>query len=387
VEAGVPDLEGLDPDLARRVLMTVSCSDSEDIPKVDGAGEVREYQRQRVQVMHNGLLVEEGGYYGRWMAEIIRILRGHHEPQEEKVFDQIIRRLVEENRPGAMIEFGAFWTYYGLWFCREVPRGRAVAVEPDPAYLQVGRRNAALNELSEQVTFIQAAIGDRPGVSMTFRAESDDSDYQVDQCDLNSVMHTAGLERVDLVLADVQGAETLLLERGRDLLRDGKVRFLIVATHHHLISGDPLTHQRALRLLTDIGAHVIAEHSVSESYAGDGLIAVSFDPLDRDLVVDVSRARSKESLFGELEYDVNALHEQRDQAYADAAHKQHLIDALHAERTETTAGLQSRLVVALHDREVAVAELTRVKETKVWRWSRWPRHLYTAVRSRRLAGR
>ena len=29
-------------------------------------------------------------------------------------------------------------------------------------------------------------------------------------------------------------------------LADGRLRFLIVSTHHHSISGDPLTHQKCL---------------------------------------------------------------------------------------------------------------------------------------------
>jgi hypothetical protein len=211
----------------------------------------------------------------------------------------------------------------------------------------------------------------------------------VEQCDLGSVLGAAGSERVDLVLVDVQGAETVLLERGRDLLRDGKVRFLMVATHHHLISDDALTHQRALRLLTDLGAHVVCEHSVSESYAGDGLIAVSFDSRDRDFVVEISRARSKDTLFGELEYDLAAFREQFGAAHDDAVRKQLMVDAVDAELTELKedlAGLQGQLAEAQHDRDEVRAELTRTTQTKLWRWSRLPRQLY-AVGRRRLVRR
>ena len=38
-----------------------------------------------------------------------------------------------------------------------------------------------------------------------------------------------------------------------------------------------------------------------ESYSGDGLIAAGFDPRTRDLVVPISHARAKDSLFGEPE--------------------------------------------------------------------------------------
>ncbi|MGK3205754.1 FkbM family methyltransferase [Amycolatopsis sp. MEPSY49] len=306
MERLVPDVTGLDPALARRLLTTVACTDADGIPKVEHAGECRDHDGGHVQVMHNGLLVEEGGYYGPWMTEAIRALRGHHEPQEELVFHRIVERLAADGGNPAMIEFGSFWTYYGLWFCHAIRAGHVVAVEPDPAYLEVGRRNAVLNGYTDRVRFVHAAIGDRPGEALDFEAESDGRTHSVRQYDLESLMYDAELPRADLVLVDVQGAETILIDRARAVFDAGRVRFLVVSTHHHSISGDPLTHQNALRNLLDAGAHVVAEHTVGESASGDGLIAVSFDPRDKDFTVPVSHGRYRDSLFGEVEYDLAA---------------------------------------------------------------------------------
>jgi hypothetical protein len=44
---------------------------------------------------------------------------------------------------------------------------------------------------------------------------------------------------------------------------------------HHSISGHPLTDQHALELAVEIGAHVICEHTVTETWRGDSLIAVA----------------------------------------------------------------------------------------------------------------
>jgi FkbM family methyltransferase len=379
----LPSLDSFEPDIARRVAMTVSCADADGIPKVDDAGKVYEQHGKRVQVMHNGLLVEEGGYYGDWMTEVIRTLRGHHEPQEERVFDQIVRRLAGESGPSYMIEFGSYWAYYALWFCRAMSSGRAIAVEPDPAYLAVGQRNAALNDLTAAVTFVQGAVGNRPGQLLDFRAESDGCDHQVTQFDLGSVLETAGLDRVDVVLADVQGAETIILERGKNDFRQGRVRFLIVSTHHHAISGNPLTHQQAMALLTELGAHVICEHTVSESFSGDGLIAVSFDERDRDLTVEVSRARSKDSLFGEVEFDLAASDAQRNRAQQDAADMRAQLDGVQS-RLEEAEGqiisLTSRLDISESERHELHQQLDAVLATKVWRWSQGPRRIYGDLR-------
>jgi FkbM family methyltransferase len=378
-----PNLESFDPTIGRRVAMTLSCRDADRIAKVRDAGTVREEHGQRVQVMHNGVLVEAGAYYGDWMEEIIRCLRGHHEPQEEVVFDEIVRRLAVDQTRATMIEFGSFWTYYGLWFCRTIPQARAIAVEPDPAYLEVGRRNAALNGLDGAVKFRHGAIGDEPGQHLPFVAESDGKTYTVEQCDLGSILSTEGLDRVDLVLADVQGAETTLLRRAADLLRAGKVRFLIVSTHHHSISGDALTHQGALRMLTELGAHVVCEHGVSESYSGDGLIAVSFQKRDRDLVVEVSRARSKDSLFGELEYDVADCDRQLHRAAADIALMRGELGCAGAElaaAVNDANALRVRLTEVESDRDACHAQLDGIYATKLWRWSRDLRALYGRLR-------
>ena len=64
-----------------RIDMTIRCKDSSLIPKVERAGEVFLDQDFTYQLMHNGLKVVSGGYYGEWMRELIEKLKGHHEPQ------------------------------------------------------------------------------------------------------------------------------------------------------------------------------------------------------------------------------------------------------------------------------------------------------------------
>ena len=49
---------------------------------------------------------------------------------------------------------------------------------------------------------------------------------------------------------------------------------------------------------------MIAEHSISESCSGDGLIAVSMDPRDADLKVEPTIVRSRDTIYGEPEYEI-----------------------------------------------------------------------------------
>ncbi|MDX6700461.1 MAG: hypothetical protein QOF26_687 [Baekduia sp.] len=292
-------------DVARRVALTTAVRDTDVIPKVANAGALERVGDRPVQVMHNGLLIDEACYGGAFMTEIIRELRGHHEPQEERVFHAMLERLAESaaDRPAAMVELGAYWAYYSMWFQRALPGATTIMVEPDPNNMEVGRRNFALNDLDG--AFVQAAVGPAQGGTMWLACESDGRVRQVPTVTLDGLMAGHGLEQLDLVLCDTQGAELPVLRSARDALRSGRVRFLVLSTHHQVFSGDPLTHQRCLAFLQDAGAHIIAEHSIAESCSGDGLIAASMDPRDRDFTVEVSHARARDSLFGEPEFEVD----------------------------------------------------------------------------------
>jgi hypothetical protein len=183
-------------------------------------------------------------------------------------------------------------------------------VEPDPHNLSIGKINFALNQF--QGNFLQAGIGQFSKTYQPFPCD-DGVVRHLPMEDLLSLFERFCLDYLDILLLDIQGAETDLLKGGEDLFKNRKIRFVMVSTHHHSISRDYLTHQKCLNMLKSWGAHIIAEHTVQESYGGDGLIAVSFSEQDRDLSVKVSHARSKESLFGELEHDLEKVRLERNQ--------------------------------------------------------------------------
>ena len=284
----------------RRIDLTASCRDADAIPKVDEAGAVIERDGVRVQIMHNGVAIVEDCYYGAWMTEIIRRLRGHHEPQEEAAFHLVVERL-RADPPAApvMVELGSFWAYYSLWFAHDLPGAQLVLVEPDPAHLEVGRRNAALNGVS--ASLINAAVGLPDGTIAAIACESDGIERSLQLVSVDGLMAREGLDHIDLLLCDTQGAELEMLEGARGALEAGLIRCLVISTHHHSICGDRQIHERCLSSLKALGAHVIAEHAVAESFSGDGLIVASMDPRDRDLALELSRADPRDSLFGEDE--------------------------------------------------------------------------------------
>ncbi len=266
--------------------------------------------------MHNGVRVLEDCYYGRWMTELIRLLHGHHEPQEEKVFYELLRYVP----PGStMVELGSFWSYYSLWFQHAIAGARNFMVEPDPLNLAVGQQNFELN--GREGTFLNAFVGKESAPREPFVCESDLVVRQLPCISIDNLLGEQGIEKVELLLADTQGAELAALEGAVRSIEAGRLRFVVVSTHHHSISHDPIIHQRCLEFLRSHGAHILAEHSVSESYSGDGLIAASFAPADRAIpVIEISRNHAGNSLFRETEYDLAEAWEKLALAEQSVAH-------------------------------------------------------------------
>lgn len=287
--------------LEDRTAMATHCRDADPVPKVPGAGQVHVEDGRRIQVMHNGVRVVADGYYGRWMTDLISACRGHHEPQEERMFHEIVSRLPPG---GTMIELGGYWAFYTTWFLTAAPGRRAVVVEPEPLHMEIGRANLALNGVDESASFVSGFVGGTPGQVRAFDTEKSGC---IDALcyDVPTLMAMHGMDKLTILHCDTQGAELVVLQQAAPLLQERRIDWVVVSTHHHSISGDPLTHQRCLHLLRGIGGTVVAEHDVQESYSGDGLIVARFCPEPSGWQpVELSHNRVSTSLFRDPLYDL-----------------------------------------------------------------------------------
>ena len=277
----------------RRVAMTLACRDAATVPKVPRAGEVFKHQGRLVQRMHEGTLVEAGGYHGDWMTRVIRGLQGHHEPQEELLF----HHLVAHCRPATtIVEVGAFWAFYTNWYLGAVAESTAVCLEPDANNMACGQRNLALNGRS--AIWINACVGRDYAEAVDIRRESDGVTVSVPCHSLDSLLDLTDRRPVEMLHVDCQGAELPLLASLGRAVQDGLLRFVVISTHHASISGSPTTHQDCLRQLQHLGATILCEHTVEESFSGDGLIVASFHAADALIELPaISRNEPRRSLF------------------------------------------------------------------------------------------
>lgn len=297
------DLTDLPIDLPyrERVAMTTSCRDCERVTKVPGAGERILRNGRSVQRMHCGVDVVYGGYHGEWMAEIIRRLRGHHEPQEELVFSDVMKRC----RPNTtMLECGGFWSYYSLWFQNTLGTAENYVLEPDPVNIEVGKANFAINK--RNATFVRGFIGSSYAVEQPFACESDSRIHNLTRWSVDEFLKRHRIDNLEILHADVQGAELDLLKGAEKSFNAGRIRFVFLSTHHHSISGDPLTHQRCLNYLKARDANILAEHTVYESFSGDGLIVAALTPLDAEMSpIPISHNRAQNCGYEQVEFELS----------------------------------------------------------------------------------
>lgn len=263
----------VDPaDTRTRIRLAAACCDSDRIPKVANAGGFVQANGTECQVMHNGVLVRRGGYFGEWMSQIIGLLRGHHEPQEEFAFNCVLAGM----RPGAvMIEGGSFWSYYSLWFRKAIPDGRSIMIEPAADRLAVGKENFALNGYEGE--FLRAYVGDAA-------QSAGDSPDGVPTVTMDGLLRRFSLERVHLAHMDIQGAELRMLRGSRNALRDRRIDFMFISTHRD----DPL-HIRCIEVLRSFDYEILCEHTMRDSFAFDGLIVARSPQAPQIPAIRISR--------------------------------------------------------------------------------------------------
>ncbi len=353
--SGVNTSANTDDPARFRIELTTSCRDCDVLPKVADAG--RTDVRSRVQIMHNGIRVVAGGYYGTWMAEIIERLNGHHEPQEELIFHSILAQLPPK---ATMLELGGFWSYYSLWFLNEAPQlRRAIVIEPDPAHLHIGQRNAILND-ARGIEFLQAKVGLNSLEPHPFQSESSGI-VIIPQVSVPDLIATQSIDHLDILHSDTQGAELDVIRSCEALLRARRIDFVVISTHAHQISDDPLTHQRCLALLQEFGGLILAEHDVHESFSGDGLIVAYFGRRQLHWAAPkMSYNRYSNAIFRNPLYDLSDAHERLRSSSAREAQLIAQATALQAEVNVLTNQLDAQKQCLL----AAESEIRAVKNSQ-----------------------
>lgn len=175
------------------------------IERVPEAG----YVQDGIVTLHNGVKVPFSGAHAYYegFSSVFIFNRGVHEPLEEFVFQSLLKRLPADS---LMIELGAYWGHYSMWFIKSIPGGRVVLVEPDSGNLEVGRRNFEHNGLKGE--FLQSLVGH--------------GNFSVD-----GFLNDREIPRLSLLHSDIQGYELEMLDGAAEALRAGKIDYVFISTH------------------------------------------------------------------------------------------------------------------------------------------------------------
>lgn len=245
-----------------RLNITVSSPDNDFIPRVKNAGEVLRGK----QIMHNGLKINLGSYYGPEVARVLKANRGVHEPQEERIFGEILKKLPKN---AVMVELGAFWGFYSMWFQKEVPGAINHLIEPDPFNRVSGQLNFRLNGMSGK--FYPYFIGKEQAGSKT-------------SISMNTFFEQQNLKTVHILHSDIQGYELEMLEGANHALKN--VWFVFISTHSNEL------HHRCEEFLVEQGFKLLTSIDKDDSFSEDGLIVAQHPEIHLMEKIELSRRRA-----------------------------------------------------------------------------------------------
>ena len=253
-------------DLEGRFRELMSDPNNALIPRVETAGEIID----GAVVMHNGLMVllGEDAYYNDF-ADILTLNRGVHEPQEERVFMEILNTMPAN---AVMVELGSYWAFYSMWFNRDVPGAINYMIEPDPERLATGERNFALNGRCGR--FVNARIGG--------------GEFRV-----HEFMRDEGIPFVHILHADIQGAELEMLRDSEEALLEKSVGYFFISTHKQRL------HLECREYLEDRGYAIVAAADVDhETYCRDGILVARSSSVNGPAPMDIGSRSEGRPLAG-----------------------------------------------------------------------------------------
>ena len=205
-------------------------------------------------IMHNGIKVDPLSYYRLPMLKMLMENKGVHEPEEEYFFQEALKAI--ENKPTmTMIELGAYWAFYSMWFLSVFPHAHCYMIEPEKRNLYYGKKNFKLNK--RQGKFIQAGIGCKNNTQGKFDI------LTVDEiCQVNNIQY------IDLLHADIQGAEFEMLQGCNRILDEKRLNYVFISTHSTEL------HEQCRNFLLARNFIEVANVNLDESSSWDGILVM-----------------------------------------------------------------------------------------------------------------
>ena len=189
--------------------------------------------------------------------------------------------------PATVLDVGAHKGFFTLFASRGIAAGgRVVSVEPASSNVEALRRHLSLNGLEDKVQVLQAGVGAENGTAWLYSGApenrslytraggNDPGGESVDVLSLEEVFRRAGLERVDFLKMDCEGAEYAALYAAPDALL-AKVRCLSLEFHD--LGKPEATALELGRFLRTKGFRVTHRHTVTRQNLNTGKLLAERD--------------------------------------------------------------------------------------------------------------
>lgn len=235
----------------KRIEDVLNSEDNLYIPRVEDAGVIKRGK----QIMHNGLKIHLGSYYGPEYSKMLEVSKGVHEPQEERVFAEVLKTITPNS---VMIEMGAFWSFYSMWFNKDIEGARNFMIEPDEFNIGHGKRNFRLNKM--EGTFVKAFIG-----------RESKQEGHVRTIAIDDFVAEHDLSFIHMLHSDIQGYEYDMLLGAEKTFKEKKIGYAFISTHTNEL------HYQCLDFLRKYNFTIIASADMDETCSVDGLIAARAD--------------------------------------------------------------------------------------------------------------
>jgi hypothetical protein len=224
-------------------------SDNLKIHSVTDAGKLKDGKL----TMHNGLVIDPLSYYGAPVMRMLMENRAIHEPQEEFVFQEVLKHMSEK---AVMLELGCYWGFYSMWFGSKIRNGKNFLIDNQDG-ISRAKANFALNKLNG--TFMTGYIG------------KDNSNSSVPITNVDRICKDQGIKFLDILHSDIQGFELEMLETTSEMISNRAIGFIFISTHSQEL------HYSCIDFLVDKGYLIICHADLEDSFSEDGLI-VAKDP-------------------------------------------------------------------------------------------------------------
>ena len=253
-----------------RIKDVLSCPDNLEIPRDESAGKIID----GLLHLNNGIRIDPLSYYSFPMLKILMDNKGIHEPQEEKIFQEVIDNLPIDTEK-TMIELGSYWSYYSIWFKKKFNRAKCFMVEPIKINLSYGIENFKLNKLKG--VFIHKGIGSN-------------SDEENNIISVDSICKENNIRFIDILHSDIQGFEMDMIKGCNNMLSKHRIGYLFISTHSNEL------HYNCMSVLKEkYGYALVASADLDESYSWDGILVMKCPTYEGPKSVSISKKKINKS--------------------------------------------------------------------------------------------